>query len=123
MIHPNGYDRGNIVAQEPPMNETTPSAAVSSGNPVQPVDVATREKQRAKQQVRQNRFLILGALVVALMIVVVTSMPSRNAIQTTKNGVATTKGTVPSSAQASADKSIPHYQFRAPSGQLSTLTV
>jgi hypothetical protein len=108
MIQPNGHDRENIIAQEPPINETMPSAAVPSATTVQPVDVATRAKQRAKQQLRQNRFVIIGAgaIVVALMIFVVTSMPRRSAIQKTKNGVATAKDTAPSSAPASTDKSM-----------------
>jgi len=108
MIYPNGRDRGNTIVQEPPMNQTMPSAAVPSATTVQPVEVATRAKQRAKQQLRQNRFVIVGAgaIVVALMIFVVTSMPRRSAIQKTKTGVATAKDTEPSSAPASADKSI-----------------
>jgi len=85
-----------------------PSAAVSSAATVQPVKVATRAKLRARQQLRQNRFVIIGAgaIVVALMIFVVTSMPRRSAIQKAKNGVATAKDTAPGSAPASADKSI-----------------
>jgi hypothetical protein len=108
MIHPNGHDRGNIIVQEPPINETMPSAAAPPATTVQPVDVATRAKQRAKQQLRQNRFVIIGAgaIVVALMIFVVTSMPRRSAIQKAKHDVATAKDTAPSSPPASADKSI-----------------
>jgi hypothetical protein len=72
------------------------------------MDVATRAKQRAKQKLRQNRFVIIGAgaIVVALMIFVLTSMPRRSAIRKTKNGVVTAKDTAPSSTPASADKSI-----------------
>ena len=108
MIHPNGHDRGNTIVQEPPINETMSSAAVPSATTVQPMDVATRAKQRAKQQFRQNRFVIIGAgaIVMALTIFVVTSMPRRGAIQKPKNGVATVKDIAPSSAPASADKSI-----------------
>jgi hypothetical protein len=108
MIHPNGHDRGNTIVQEPPINETMPSAAVPSATTVQAVDVATRAKQRAKQQLRQNRFVIVGAgaIVVALMIFVVTDGPRRSAIQKTRNGLAMAKDTASSSAPASADKSI-----------------
>ena len=104
MIHPNGHDRGNTIVQGPPINEITPSAAVPSGTTVQPVDVATRAKQRAKPQLRQNRFVIIGAggIVVALMIFVVTSVPRRTAIQKSKNDVVTAKDTAPGSAASAA---------------------
>ena len=108
MIHPNGHDRGSAIVQGPKINETMPGAAVPSATTVQPVEVATRAKQRAKQQLRQNRFVILsaGAIVVALMIFVVTSMPRRTAIQKPKNGVVTANDTAPGSAPAPPDKSI-----------------
>ena len=40
-------------------------------------ELATRAKQRARQQIRQNRFVIIGAgaVVIALLIFVATSMP------------------------------------------------
>ena len=42
-------------------------------------EFATRTKQRARQQIQQNRFVIIGAgaIVPALLIFVATSMPSR----------------------------------------------
>ena len=108
MIHPNGHDRGNTIVQAPPISETMPSAAMTSATTVQPMEVATRAKQRAKQQFQQNRFVIIGAgaIVMALMIFVVTSMPRRGAIQKPKNGVATVKDIGPSSPPVSPDKSI-----------------
>jgi hypothetical protein len=108
MIHPNGHDRGNTIVQAPPISETMPSAAMTSATTVQPVEVATRAKQRAKQQFQQNRFVIIGAgaIVMALMIFVVTSMPRRGAIQKPKNGVAAVKDIAPSSPLVSQDKSI-----------------
>ncbi len=43
------------------------------------LDLATRAKQRARQQIQQNRFVIIGAgaIVIALLIFVATSMPHR----------------------------------------------
>ena len=50
-------------------------------------EVATRAKQRAKQQIQQNRFVIIGAgaIVIALLIFVATSMPHRGAPQKVKS--------------------------------------
>ena len=108
MIHSNGHDRGNTIVQAPPISETMPGAAMTSATTVQPMEVATRAKQRAKQQFQQNRFVIIGAgaIVMALMIFVVTSMPRRGAIQKPKNGVATVKDIAPSSPPVYPDKSI-----------------
>lgn len=49
----------------------------SETNPASSPEVATRTKQRARQQFQQNRFVIVaaGALVVALLIFVVVSVP------------------------------------------------
>jgi hypothetical protein len=54
---------------------------------------ATRAKQRAKQQVQQNRFVIVaaGAVVTALLIFVVVSVPHRGGPQRTKSRGALTK--------------------------------
>ena len=56
-------------------------------------EVATRAKQRAKHEVRQNKIVILaaGAVVTALLIFVAVSMPHRSRPQTAKNRSATTK--------------------------------
>ena len=80
MTRPNGYsDNGNAGAiQEPARDEVLndvlfPPAPASIPLP----EVATRAKQRAKQQIQQNRFVIIGAgaIVIALLIFVATSMP------------------------------------------------
>ena len=49
--------------------------------------VATRTRQRARQQVQQNRFVIVaaGAIVIALLIFVAVSMPHRSGPQKAKN--------------------------------------
>jgi hypothetical protein len=52
-------------------------------------ELATRTKQRTRQQLQQNRFVIIagGAIVVALLIFVATSMPGRRPTQKSKNSV------------------------------------
>jgi hypothetical protein len=84
VIHPNGHNGNAAVLQEPAVNE-----ARNNDLPF-PLDVtvpapglATRTKQRAKQQIQQNRFVIIGAgaIVTALLIFVATSMPHRGVPQ------------------------------------------
>jgi len=110
MIHPNGHnDNGNAaVIQEPAENE-----ARNNDLPLPPdatatlPALATRTKQRAKQQIQQNRFVIIGAgaIVVALLIFVATSMPHRGAPQKPKSRVAT-EDLASESSNASIDKSL-----------------
>jgi len=63
------------------MSEVQTSAAVVS-------DLATRTKQRAKQRVQQNRFVLIGAgaLVVALLLFVAVSVPHRGPAKTNTTG-------------------------------------
>ncbi|MFZ0798096.1 MAG: hypothetical protein WAM98_09940, partial [Terriglobales bacterium] len=112
MIHPNGHnDNGNAaVLQEPAENEARnndlplpPDAAVPLPG------LATRAKQRARQQIQQNRFVIIGAgaIVIALLIFVATTMPRRGATQKVKSRVATsTEDLASESGTASDDKSL-----------------
>ena len=90
MTRPNGHsDNGNAGAiQEPARDEVLndvllPPAPASTPLP----EVATRAKQRAKQQIQQNRFVIIGAgaIVIALLIFVATSMPHQGAPQKVKS--------------------------------------
>ncbi len=112
MIHPNGHnDNGNAaVIQELGENE-----ARNNDLPLPP-DVnaplhgpATRAKQRARQQIQQNRFVIIGAgaIVIALLIFVATSMPHRGAPQKVKSRRAAASEDLPlESGTASNDKSL-----------------
>ncbi len=112
MIHPNGHnDNGNAaVIQEPAENEARnndlplpPDATVPLPGP------ATRAKQRARQQIQQNRFVIIGAgaIVIALLIFVATSIPHRGAPQKVKSrGSAATEDLVLESGTANNDKSL-----------------
>jgi hypothetical protein len=56
-------------------------------------EVASRTKQRARQQIQQNRFVIIGAgaIVTALLIFVAISMPHRGGTDKSKNRAATSK--------------------------------
>ncbi|HYM75725.1 MAG TPA: hypothetical protein VE377_07075 [Candidatus Dormibacteraeota bacterium] len=112
MIHPNGHsDNGNAaVIQELEENE-----AHNSDLPLHPdanapmPELATRAKQRARQQIQQNRFVIIGAgaIVIALLIFVATSMPHRGAPQKVKSrGATASEDLALESGSASNDKSL-----------------
>ena len=110
MIRPNGHnDNGNSEVIQEPARETvnnTPLLAVATAPSS---EVATRKKQRAKQQIQQNRFVIIGAgaIVMALLIFVATSMPHRGVTQKVKGrGVAATEESSLESSTASTDKSL-----------------
>ncbi len=112
MIHPNGHnDNGNaVVLQEPAENEARNNDLPLPPDATAPLPVlATRTKQRAKQQIQQNRFVIIGAgaIVIALLIFVATSMPHRGAPQKAKNRGATANEDLASeSGNPSNDKSL-----------------
>ena len=72
-------------------------------------ELATRAKQRARQQIQQNRFVIIGAgaIVIALLIFVATSMPHRGAPQKVKSrGATASEDLALESGTASNDKSL-----------------
>ena len=113
MIHPNGHnDNGNAaVIQEPAENEAPnndlplPADATASPLPA----LATRAKQRARQQIQQSRFVIIGAgaIVIALLIFVATSMPHRGVPQKVKSrGAAASEDLALENGTASNDKSL-----------------
>ena len=112
MIHPNGHnDNGNAaVLQELEKNEARNNDLPLSPDANVPIpELATRAKQRARQQIRQNRFVIIGAgaVVIALLIFVATSMPHRGAPQKAKSrGATATEDLALESGTASNDKSL-----------------
>jgi hypothetical protein len=69
---------------------------------------ATRAKQRAKQQIQQNRFVIVaaGAVVTAFLIFVAVSVPHRSAPKKAKNQAATRDGSSSETGNESDDKSL-----------------
>jgi len=96
VTRPNGHsDNGNAgLIEEPQGSEVLNSVPVFPIMPTSLPEVATRAKQRARQQIQQNRFVIVaaGAIVTALLIFVAVSMPHRSGSQKTKSRSATTTG-------------------------------
>ena len=111
MIHPNGHsDNGNAgVIQEPAGDEALNNVPLPPDATAPLPGLATRAKQRARQQIQQNRFVIIGAgaIVIALLIFVATSMPHRGAPQKVKSrGATASEDLVLESGTASNDKSL-----------------
>ena len=88
MTRPNEHsDNGNTgLMQEPAENEILNSVPIPPLAPAPLPEFATRAKQRAKQQIQQNRFVIIaaGAIVTALLVFVAVSMPHRGGPQKAK---------------------------------------
>lgn len=97
------------VVQELPTAEVTagPQAPeVPFGNNQ---EIVTRSKQRAKEQIKQNRFVLIaaGSIVVALLVFVATSVPRRKATQKPKTVTATNAAAAtPRDEAAPGDKSL-----------------
>jgi hypothetical protein len=111
VIHPNGHsDNGNaVVIQEPAGDEALNTMPLPPVATAPLPGLATRAKQRAKQQIQQNRFVIIGAgaIVIALLIFVATSMPHRGTPQKVKSrGATATEDLALESGPASNDKSL-----------------
>ncbi|MGE5111345.1 MAG: hypothetical protein ACM3JB_10845, partial [Acidobacteriaceae bacterium] len=94
MTRPNGQngngDAGLVELEEAEVLKRVPVAPLPQEcSP----EVATRARQRAGQQIQQNRFVIVaaGAIVIALLIFVAVSMPRRSGPQKAKSPLAATK--------------------------------
>ena len=110
MIHPNGQngDGGVGTIEQPPANETIISPPRPDARGETP-EFATRAKQRTKPQFQQNRFVMIGAgaIVVALLIFVATSMPGKRSAQKSKSGaVATMQDAISENGATGGDKSL-----------------
>jgi len=108
MIHPNGHDPSTATIPAPAPSETIQARPEVPPTVTQPLDIATRAKLRARQQFQQNRFVIIGAgaLVVALLIFVATSIPHKSPVQKTKVGTGAIKEEPAQIANAGADRSL-----------------
>jgi hypothetical protein len=111
VIHPNGHSGNGKagVIQEPAGEETLSNVPFPPDATAPLPGPATRAKQRARQQIQQNRFVIIGAgaIVIALLIFVATSMPHRGAPQKVKSrGVTASEDLALESGTASNDKSL-----------------
>jgi hypothetical protein len=111
MIHPNGQSgngSGSTIQESAASESVIAAPAVGDALGTGP-ELATRAKQRTRQQFQQNRFVIIaaGALVVALLIFVATSMPSKRSVPKSKNGAATTtQDATPESSATPGDRSL-----------------
>jgi hypothetical protein len=111
VTRPNGHsDNGNAgLMQELDENEILSSVPIPPLAPAAVPEFATRTKQRARQHIQQNRFVIIGAgaIVTALLIFVAVSMPHRGGPEKSKNRGATSKdeSTVETGSEAN-DKSL-----------------
>jgi len=89
VTRPNRHsDNGNVgLMQEPDGNQILNKVPVPPFAPDPLPEFATRTKQRAKQHIQQNRFVIIGAgaIVTALLIFVAISMPHRGGPEKAKS--------------------------------------
>src|SRR5713226_8016624 len=100
MSHPTGNRNGKSdIVQDPAVDGTVERERVFDLPAGNNKDVATRAKQRATEQIKQNRFVLIaaGSIVAALLVFAAVSAPRRNTIQKPKtaasaNGGATTLG-------------------------------
>ena len=80
MIQPNGQNgRGSAATTQAPAARETVIAMPTSADALrQSSELATRAKQRTKQQFQQNRFVIIGAgaIVVALLLSLLRRCPA-----------------------------------------------
>ena len=111
MTRPNGHsDNGNAgLMQEPDENQILNSVPIPLLAPAPLPEFATRTKQRARQQIQQNRFVIIGAgaIVTALLIFVAISMPHRGEPQKAKSrGAITNDESTGQASYESNDKSL-----------------
>jgi hypothetical protein len=108
MIHPNGRDSSTATIPTPAPSEAIKTPPEPSSTLQPPIDIATRAKLRARQQFQQNRFVIIGAgaLVVALLIFVATSIPHKSPAQKTKIGTAAVKEEQTQTPNTSVDRSL-----------------
>jgi hypothetical protein len=105
----NGHSDNAGVIQEPEGEEALNNAPIAPAATAPLPEVATRARQRAKQQIQQSRFVIIaaGAIVIALLIFVATSMPHRGAPQKAKSrGASATEDLSLESGSASNDRSL-----------------
>jgi hypothetical protein len=108
MIHPDGHEPSTATIPAPAPSETVQLPPEMPSTIVQPIDIATRAKLRAREQFQQNRFVIIGAgaLVVALLIFVATSIPRKSPVQKTKVVTSALKEEPAQGANAAVERSL-----------------
>jgi hypothetical protein len=108
MIHPNGHDPSTATIPAPAPSESIQAPPQMPPSVERTLDIATRAKLRARQQFQQNRFVIIGAgaLIVALLIFVATSIPHKSPVQKTRVGAVADKEEPTQIANTGADRSL-----------------
>jgi hypothetical protein len=108
MTQTNGT-RGSEVAvgipEHPPILESTTAGEIPARGTAEP---ATRTRQRAREQIRQNRFVIIaaGAVVTALLLFAMISAPRKALPQKTKDPAATGQNAVLQGENLSPEKNL-----------------
>jgi hypothetical protein len=107
MISQNGQN-GNGTAVADVVPEATSNVREETTAAGQPIDLATRTRQRARQQFQQNKFVIIGAgaLVVALLLFVAPSVPHKHSVQKPKGTVAGQQDPTQPSESSSVEPSL-----------------
>lgn len=108
MIHSNRHDPSTATIPAPVSSETVQVPLEIPTKLEQPIDIATRAKLRARQHFQQSRFVIIGAgaLVLALLIFVATSIPHKGPGEKKKTGAAAIKEESTQTTSAGADRSL-----------------
>jgi type IV secretory pathway VirB10-like protein len=108
MIHPNGHDPSTATLSATAPSEPVRAPLEMPPNVERPIDIATRAKLRARQQFQQNRFVIIGAgaLVVALLIFVATSILHKRPVQKGKVGGSAVREELAQAANGDGDRSL-----------------
>ena len=107
MIPQNGQN-GNGTAVADMIPEAAPNAPEAPTAAGQTIDLATRTRQRARQQFQQNKFVIIGAgaLVVALLLFVALSVPHKHTVQKPRGTVAAQQDPTQPSESSSVEPSL-----------------
>jgi hypothetical protein len=108
MIHPNGHDTSTATIPEPTPSEAIKVPPAMPSAIGQPIDIVTRAKLRPRHQFQQNRFVIIGAgaLVLALLIFVATSIPHKTPAQKSKVGAWASKEEPTQNGSTAVDHSL-----------------
>ena len=106
MSHGNGSNPGSAGVVEE--GRAPSSMPATQGEAAVPPDLATRGRQRTKQQFQQNRFVIIGAgaLVVALLAFVALFMPRGKPPKTTKGTIAPSLGAITQNEVSHPERSL-----------------
>ncbi len=107
MISQNGQN-GNGTAVADMVPEIAPDAPEAPNPSAQPIGLATRTRQRTRQQFQQNKFVIIGAgaLVVALLLFVALSVPHKHTVQKPRGTVAGQQDPTQPSESSSVEPSL-----------------